>query len=73
MKNCIKKVGIGFVMPPKYHPAMDAVDPVRKKIKVKTVIDILGPLLHPAQLPFAVVGVCSEELVSVFIMEFIRC
>uniref|UniRef100_A0A7N0TZR1 Phosphoribosylanthranilate transferase n=1 Tax=Kalanchoe fedtschenkoi TaxID=63787 RepID=A0A7N0TZR1_KALFE len=55
--KCVKEAGIGFMMAPRYHPAMKIVSPVRKKLKVKTVFNILGPLLNPARVSFAVVGV----------------
>ncbi|XP_050387924.1 anthranilate phosphoribosyltransferase, chloroplastic-like [Argentina anserina] len=63
VKRCVDEVGIGFMMAPKYHPAMRVIRPVRKKLKVKTVFNIFGPMLNPAQVPFAVVGVYKEELV----------
>ncbi|TYJ99166.1 anthranilate phosphoribosyltransferase [Cucumis melo var. makuwa] len=62
--KCVDEVGIGFMMAPKYHPAMKVVSPVRKKLKVKTAFNVLGPMLNPARVPFAVVGVYSENLVS---------
>ena len=65
--KCVNEAGIGFMMAPKYHPVMEIVRPVRKKLKIKTVFNILGPLLNPAQVPFAVVGVYTEDLVSSFI------
>lgn len=52
------------MMSPIYHPAMKIVSPVRKKLKVKTVFNILGPMLNPARVPYAVVGVFKEELVN---------
>ncbi|XP_077220228.1 anthranilate phosphoribosyltransferase, chloroplastic-like [Tasmannia lanceolata] len=64
IKKCVKEVGIGFMMAPKYHPAMKVVGPVRKKLKVKTVFNVLGPMLNPARVPFAVVGVYNEDLVK---------
>ncbi|KAM7509145.1 hypothetical protein LguiA_019598 [Lonicera macranthoides] len=64
VKRCIEEVGIGFMMSPKYHPAMKIVAPVRKKLGVKTVFNILGPMLSPARVPFAVVGVYKEDLVN---------
>lgn len=57
------------MMSPKYHPAMKIVSPVRKKLKVKTVFNILGPMLNPARVPFGVVGVYKEGLVSTFTMN----
>lgn len=65
--RCVNEVGIGFMMAPIYHPAMKVVRPVRKKLKVKTVFNILGPMLNPARVSYAVVGVYSEDLVSLFI------
>ncbi|RWR88404.1 Glycosyl transferase [Cinnamomum micranthum f. kanehirae] len=64
IKRCVEQVGIGFMMSPKYHPAMKVVGPVRKKLKIKTVFNILGPMLNPARVPFAVVGVYHEDLVN---------
>ncbi|KAI5665510.1 hypothetical protein M9H77_15363 [Catharanthus roseus] len=63
VKKCVEEVGIGFMMSPNYHPAMKIVAPVRKKLGVKTVFNILGPMLNPAQIPFAVVGVYKEDVV----------
>lgn len=60
----MNEAGIGFMMAPKYHPAMKIVRPIRKKLKVKTVFNILGPTLNPARVPYAVVGVYAEDLVS---------
>ncbi|XP_020231197.1 anthranilate phosphoribosyltransferase, chloroplastic isoform X2 [Cajanus cajan] len=63
VKKCVNEAGIGFMMSPKYHQAMKIVRPVRKKLKIKTVFNILGPMLNPAQAPYAVVGVYTEDLV----------
>ncbi|KAG6537989.1 hypothetical protein ZIOFF_003092 [Zingiber officinale] len=63
VKCCVKEAGIGFMMSPLYHPAMKIVGPVRKKLKVKTVFNILGPMLNPARVPCTVVGVYHEDIV----------
>ncbi|KAJ8563271.1 hypothetical protein K7X08_031723 [Anisodus acutangulus] len=63
VKECLNQAGIGFMMSPIYHPVMKIVRPIRKKLKVKTVFNILGPMLNPARVPFAVVGVYKEDLV----------
>lgn len=66
VKRCVEEVGVGFMMSSNYHPAMKMVSPVRKSLRVKTVFNILGPMLNPARVPFAVVGVYHEDLVSAF-------
>lgn len=63
IKRSVNEAGIGFMMAPVYHPAMKVVSPVRKKLKVRTVFNVLGPMLNPAQVHFAVVGVYHEDLV----------
>ncbi|KAK8958058.1 hypothetical protein KSP39_PZI000722 [Platanthera zijinensis] len=72
VKRCVEEVGVGFMMSPMYHPAMKIVSPVRKKLKVKTVFNILGPMLNPARVPFAVVGVYNEDLVMKMAMALQR-
>lgn len=60
------------MMSANYHPAMKIVKPVRKKLKIKTVFNILGPLLNPARVPYAVIGVYHENIVSsLFISSFL--
>uniref|UniRef100_M1D3R5 Anthranilate phosphoribosyltransferase n=1 Tax=Solanum tuberosum TaxID=4113 RepID=M1D3R5_SOLTU len=43
---------------------MRIVTPVRRKLRVKTIFNILGPLINPAWVPFAVVGVYKQDIVS---------
>jgi len=66
----VVEASIGFMMSPKYHPSMKIVAPVRKRLKVKTVFNILGPMLNPAQVPYAVVGVYNENIVSVYPISY---
>uniref|UniRef100_A0A7C8YEF3 Anthranilate phosphoribosyltransferase n=1 Tax=Opuntia streptacantha TaxID=393608 RepID=A0A7C8YEF3_OPUST len=63
IRSCVREAGIGFMMSPIYHPPMKVVRPIRKKLRVKTVFNILGPMLNPARVPYAVVGVYTEDLV----------
>ena len=49
---------------PNFHPAMKNVVPVRKALGVRTVFNILGPLLNPAAAGRALIGVYCEEMVS---------
>ena len=49
---------------PGFHPAMKNVVPVRKALGVRTVFNILGPMLNPAACGRAVIGVYSEPMVG---------
>ncbi|XP_057769385.1 anthranilate phosphoribosyltransferase, chloroplastic-like isoform X2 [Salvia miltiorrhiza] len=64
VKTCVEEVGIGFMMSPNHHPAMKTFAPVRRKLGVKTVFNIMGPMLNPARVPFSVVGVYKADMVS---------
>ncbi len=48
VKECIEKIGIGFLFAPIYHPAMKYALPTRKEIGIRTIFNILGPLTNPA-------------------------
>ena len=48
VKKCINKINICFLMAPLYHSAMKNVANVRNNLKVKTIFNILGPLINPA-------------------------
>lgn len=63
MKECIEKVGIGFLFAPLYHPAMRNVMGVRKELGVPTIFNLLGPLTNPARPSCQVLGVNSREKV----------
>ena len=45
--NCIKESNIGFMFAPNHHSAMKYVGPVRQKLDVRTIFNILGPLVNP--------------------------
>jgi anthranilate phosphoribosyltransferase len=60
-KKCIDEIGIGFFFAPHYHPAMKAVMPHRKNLGVRTVFNILGPLLNPAQVRRQLIGAFNVQ------------
>jgi anthranilate phosphoribosyltransferase len=62
VKECIEKVGIGFLLAPVFHPAMKRVAGPRKELGVRTVFNILGPLTNPAGASAQVIGVFDPAL-----------
>ena len=60
--KCIEEAGVTFMFAPRFHPAMKAVVPVRRALKVRTAFNVLGPMLNPAGAQFGLVGVYNTEL-----------
>ena len=63
-EKCLEKVGIAFLFAPVYHPAMKNVAVPRKEIGIRTIFNILGPILNPALVKHQVMGVYAEFLLE---------
>lgn len=64
VKESIEQVGIGFMFAPTFHPAMKQVGPIRKELGIRTVFNLMGPLMNPAGADSQLLGVYSGELTS---------
>ncbi len=62
LEESLKTLGFGFLMAPLHHPAVKYVAPVRKKLKHRTIFNILGPLVNPAGTRLQLLGVYSQDL-----------
>jgi len=65
----MKRHGVGFLFAQMYHPAFKAVVPVRQRLAtegIRTVFNLLGPLLNPVRPDFQLVGVFDKTLPPVF-------
>lgn len=67
-RRCLEQAGVGFMFAPIYHPAFKAVASVRKSLAargVRTLFNLIGPLLNPAKPQCQLVGVFSREFCPV--------
>ncbi|HSJ25191.1 MAG TPA: anthranilate phosphoribosyltransferase [Longimicrobiales bacterium] len=64
MGEVLKEAGIVFMFAPLLHPAMRHVAPVRRELRMPTVMNMLGPLTNPAGARRQVVGVADPGLVE---------
>jgi anthranilate phosphoribosyltransferase len=60
----LRSVGLAFLFAPTYHPAMRHVAPVRKELRVTTIMNLLGPLANPAGVVRQVIGVADQGRAS---------
>lgn len=57
IQSALDEVGITFLFAPGWHPAMKTVVPLRRTLKVRTVFNLLGPLVNPLSPTGQVIGV----------------
>jgi anthranilate phosphoribosyltransferase len=62
VKGCINKVGIGFLFIPFLHGPMRHVAPIRREIGIRTIFNLVSPLLNPAGATAHVLGVYEPAL-----------
>ena len=60
--RCLADTGFTYLFAPHYHPATARLAPIRAALGVRTVFNILGPLVNPAQPPLYLIGAYSLEV-----------
>ena len=56
------KAGIKFLFAQKHHPVFKNIGPLRKKLGIKTIFNMMGPLLSPANVKLQLMGVFSPDI-----------
>jgi anthranilate phosphoribosyltransferase len=64
VRAAVDEVGVTFLFAPGWHPALKAVAAMRKTLKIRTVFNLLGPLVNPMHPTGQVIGVCDPLLVE---------
>jgi anthranilate phosphoribosyltransferase len=62
VEACLDELGLCFCFAPLAHPAMKHVAAVRKKLGIRTIFNILGPLVNPAGARYQLLGAGRPEL-----------
>ena len=66
LKNHLDKANICFLHAPRFHPAMKAVGPTRKALKLKTFFNMLGPLVNPSSPKNHMLGTFNLEVARLY-------
>lgn len=60
-KKLLESTNFTFLFAPTYHGAMRYAAPVRKELGIKTIMNLLGPLVNPAGAEYQIIGVYSDD------------
>ena len=66
LKKCVDQAGICILHAPLFHPAMKNVGPIRKELGVRTIFNILGPMINPSFPKNQLLGVFNLELARLY-------
>jgi len=62
--NLLKTINLCFLYAQNYHISMKYVAPVRRELGIRTIFNILGPLVNPAGANMELLGVYEHELIE---------
>jgi anthranilate phosphoribosyltransferase len=62
-REILDQTGFCFLLAPLYHPGIAHAGPVRRALKVRTVMNLLGPCLNPAHPKVQLLGVADPDMV----------
>ncbi len=64
IRSAVDEIGVTFLFAPGWHPAMKAVAPIRKALGIRTVFNLLGPLVNPMNPTGQVIGVARSQFLD---------
>lgn len=63
-RRLLDETGFCFLLAPQYHPGIAHAGPVRRALKVRTVMNLLGPCLNPARPQVQLLGVADPQMLA---------
>ncbi len=62
--NNLRRDGFAFAFAPHFHPSFKNIGPIRNELGVRTLFNLLGPLINPSRPSHILLGVAKPELVD---------
>jgi anthranilate phosphoribosyltransferase len=63
-QRCLDRIGFAFCYAPHFHAGMAHIAAVRRKLGIRTVFNLIGPLSNPAGAEYQLIGVGNAELLD---------
>ncbi|EDL50359.1 anthranilate phosphoribosyltransferase [Erythrobacter sp. SD-21] len=65
-EKTLNKLGICFLFAKNHHPAMGCIQPIRQKLGVRTIFNLMGPLSNPAGVTRQLIGIARPAYVPIY-------
>jgi anthranilate phosphoribosyltransferase len=66
LRKELDETNMCFLHAPVFHPALKAVGPIRKNLRVRTFFNMLGPMVNPSNPAYQMVGVYNLEIARIY-------
>jgi len=63
-RRALDEIGLCFLFAPQYHPGLRHAGPVRRALGIRTIMNVLGPCVNPAEPRVQLLGVAEERLLE---------
>ncbi len=61
--RCLEQLGYAFCFAPQFHPGLRHLAPLRRRLGVRTLFNLVGPIVNPASPAYQLLGVSEPTLV----------
>lgn len=61
-----RETDFAFLFAPMYHPSMKAVASIRRELGIRTIFNMLGPLINPARVRRQLIGVFDPSIMDIY-------
>ena len=65
-EKTLDQLGICFLFAKNHHPAMGRIQPIRQKLGVRTIFNLMGPLSNPANVKRQLIGIARPAYVPIY-------
>jgi anthranilate phosphoribosyltransferase len=65
-EELFRQTGFAFLFAPLYHPSMKAVAGIRKELGIRTIFNMLGPVINPARVRRQLIGVFDPSVMEIY-------
>ena len=64
IRDSLRKSGFAFCLAPHYHPGFKEIVPIRRELAVRTLFNLLGPMINPSRPTHIMMGVAKPDMVQ---------